>query len=124
MDATLVEKITRLVLSKLEEYSEDTSKQSAKSSSWNDNFSFTNRPDYPPLTEGELRKWEEISSLLSVPQETAASIETQPVYRPLTDEEIRRWQRITAEIERMNNRQKPSTDRVRGNGQIKFYRHY
>nr|WP_263326424.1 hypothetical protein [Neobacillus sp. Marseille-Q6967] len=130
MDVKLVEEITRLVLSKLEESSEPTL-----------NF------DYPPLTEEEVKEWNEISSAImfskgtnDVPSYLApltneelkmwnvlsdrigfkksvnfSSVAEQSGYRPLTDKELKDW----------NDLGKKRVVRVRNSkhGEVKFFQH-
>lgn len=78
MDAKLVEEITRLVLSKLEEYSEPT-------------ISF----DYPPLTEEEVKEWNEVSSAIKFSKGTN---EVPSYLAPLTNEELKIWNVLSDKI--------------------------
>jgi hypothetical protein len=84
MDADLVEKITRLVLLKLNEYSGPSSM----------NLPPLDRevPEYPPLTERELRKWQELSSVIRGQK----GPQTPPHLAPLSEEEIKMWKELSA----------------------------
>ncbi|MCG5253361.1 hypothetical protein [Brevibacillus agri] len=74
MDSVLVEKITRLVLAKLEE-----------------------RPTALPLTPEELRRWQDISA--SIQGTKAANPAADAAPRPLSREELKRWNEITASMQ-------------------------
>lgn len=71
MDRNLIEKITRLVVSKLEEQAE-----------------------YCPLTDEEIKTWNEITSTMQVTDKTKG----QSTFTPLTDEEIEVWNSITSSM--------------------------
>jgi hypothetical protein len=91
MDAKLVEEITRLVLSKLENYSE--------SSAWkgrnNQNSSVNQTFKYPPLTDEEVKEWNEISSALRY---STQGNEVPSYQVPLTIEELKIWNDLSASI--------------------------
>nr|WP_245590387.1 hypothetical protein [Aneurinibacillus terranovensis] len=101
MDQTLVEKITRLVLSKLEEYSE-----------------------YPPLTEEEMKIWSDITCSMEVTKMAKPTLEEYSEYLPLTQEDLKIWNDITSSMEVTKITKHSSPEEERGNGQVKFYRNY
>jgi hypothetical protein len=76
MDQELVEKITKLVLSKLEEYTNPSLEH------------------YVPLTQEELKKWDEIS--IEFANKQKSSVREHPEYKPLTQEEIKKWNQFTS----------------------------
>ncbi|MFJ7726751.1 hypothetical protein ACIQXV_11360 [Neobacillus sp. NPDC097160] len=94
MDADLVEKITRMVLSKLEEYSVPPNLKG--NNTWNDQTSSLNEsPEYPPLSEEDLKKWSDIASTIGFSKRT----EEVPFHlMPLKKEELRIWNELSASI--------------------------
>ncbi|WCK52592.1 hypothetical protein PP175_14235 [Aneurinibacillus sp. Ricciae_BoGa-3] len=101
MDPALVEKITRLVLSKLEEYVE-----------------------YAPLTEEEMKTWRDITSSMEVTKMSALPLEAYAEYLPLTQEDIKIWKDITSSIEATKHTKHSSPEGERADGQVKFYQYY
>ncbi|WP_180956606.1 hypothetical protein [Bacillus canaveralius] len=94
MNTALVEKITRLVLLELKENS-----HSSLECSWNDRHPSTDvQPNYRPLTEEELKKWNAISSSIGIAQTTKSSIDENPKLIPLTEEELKVWEIISSSI--------------------------
>lgn len=87
MDAELVEKITRLVLSKLEEYAGPSQSYGSNTSPHEENKS----PEYPPLSDYDFKKWKEISSAIGFSKEGTH-------LAPLSEEEINIWKNISASI--------------------------
>ncbi|WP_188455874.1 hypothetical protein [Virgibacillus oceani] len=83
MDPNLVEKITRIVISKIEAHSTSFAHSEAAK---------TSNVSYQPLTEEELERWGDISIKLS-----KTRTETPPSndYVPLTNDEIRQWKQIS-----------------------------
>lgn len=82
MDANLVEEITRLVILKLNEYSDPAVSVPIDHEG----------PEYPPLTETDFKKWREISSAIggSSNQQTASHL------KPLSEVEIKIWKELSA----------------------------
>jgi len=78
MDQEFVEKITRLVLSKLEKFS-----------------------DLPPLSDEEIERWNTISATLQGAMET-----TNSQAMPLSQDEIKRWEEITVHFKETNQPRK------------------
>jgi hypothetical protein len=91
MDVKLVEEITRLVLSKLEDYSEPSAWKG-----WNNQDSSVNQTfKYPPLTEEDVKEWNEISSTLRL---STQGNEVPSYQVPLTSEELKVWNDLSASI--------------------------
>jgi hypothetical protein len=76
MDQELVEKITKLVISKLEEYTNPSVEH------------------FVPLTHEELKKWDEIA--IGFSKKSNSSLREDPEYKPLTQEEIKKWNQFTS----------------------------
>ncbi|MBU8917499.1 hypothetical protein BGM25_15790 [Bacillus sp. FJAT-29953] len=131
MDAELVERITRLVLSKLQEYSEPSLSNEVNRLDSVEDKSL----DYPPLTEQDLKNWQQISMSIGF-SEVSTKVE------PLTQEEINVWKNISASIgfkkkivEREPSSHRPLTEEEINNwnrlsvnttekGQVKFFPHH
>jgi hypothetical protein len=73
----LVEKITRLVLSKLQESNESLP---------------------GPLSEEELKRWQDVSLLLHGEETVSLAAEEANQLRSLTSEELQQWERISASL--------------------------
>lgn len=87
MDTVLMEKITRLVIEKLE--------------------ALNREPEHRPLTKEELQRWQEISSSFRQP-----SIASSYIREPLTNEEINRWNQLTlSDFKSLSNKEE-SSERV------------
>jgi hypothetical protein len=97
MDTALVEKITRLVLLKLEEYSNSTALKGKELNSWNNqSHSTEDQHEFPPLTEEELEKWNVISSFIGLTKAANPSIDEHSILIPLTEEEMKIWKSISS----------------------------
>lgn len=77
MDQSLVEKITKLVLSKLAEHS-----------------------DVSPLTSTEINEWNNLN-LFSSPKATVKDCQSN--FSPLSDSELRAWNEISFSIKKANS---------------------
>ena len=100
----LVEKITRLVLSKLQESNESLPR---------------------PLSEAELKRWQEISSLLHGEETVSLAPEEANQLRPLTAVELQQWEQISASLiepEQTANNSLANTNNY--TPQVKFHRAY
>jgi hypothetical protein len=94
MDATLVEKITRLVLENLEEYTNSHSIKEKSIYKSNHHFlSVDERPSFHPLSKAEVDEWKAISTKIGNPLNERTSY-----VNPLNEEEIQTWQRISSII--------------------------
>lgn len=98
VDLSLVEKITKMVLSELQDWKEPK--------------------NFPPLTKEELEKWQEISLTLHHKKICSLPTESERTYLPLTEDEVKRWSVITAHFVQ------PTKEVDNQNGQVKFYRTY
>ncbi|WP_216828740.1 hypothetical protein [Alkalihalobacterium elongatum] len=97
MDRTLVEKITRMVIEKLEEHS-----------------------SYRPLSKEEINKWDEISSVFETRKTVESTVE---VNSPLSERELRRWSEITASLEKKKEEAITSAQNTNENNLIRFNRY-
>jgi len=95
MDRNLIEKITRLVVSKLEEQAE-----------------------HRPLTDEEIKRWNEITSSMKVTENKRR----QSTLTPLTDKEIEVWNSITSSMKDTMTTA-PFRDEEQEKEQVKFIRH-
>jgi Ser/Thr protein kinase RdoA (MazF antagonist) len=101
MDPTFVERITKLVLSKLTEYSE-----------------------YAPLSEEELKIWRDISASIEGAKIAEPVLEGYLEYLPLTQEDLKIWNDITSSMGLTKISKHSPSDGERENDQVKFYRCY
>jgi hypothetical protein len=101
MDPAFVERITKLVLSKLTEYSE-----------------------YVPLSEEELKIWRDISASKAGTKMAEPVLEEYLEYLPLTQEDIKIWNDITSSMKLTKIPKHSPPDGERENDQVKFYRCY
>lgn len=83
MDAHLIEKITRLVIAKLEEEKKTIS--DCSKTEW----------ERVPLTDKELMQWERITnSLMYMDDSNQQTIG----FEPLSEEEIRKWKQLSSRL--------------------------
>lgn len=98
VDNSLVEQITKMVLLELTNQRE--------------------RQDYVPLSEDDLRRWQQISGLIHNNNVESDRSEEAIYYKPLTEEEIISWSQITS------NFQQSDKNVHSVNTQVKFHRTY
>ena len=94
MDEDLVEKITRMVLSKLEEYSNlsilnEYNSRNKRTSALN------TKSEYSPLTQEDLKQWGNIASTIGLSKITE---EVSSYLAPLNQEELKTWKDLSASI--------------------------
>ncbi|QCJ42929.1 hypothetical protein FAY30_13960 [Bacillus sp. S3] len=91
MDAELVEKITRLVLSRLEEES-----KGFVQNGWSEqSFEVDERVEYPPLTNEEIKQWNNITSTVGF----SKKVDEIPSHIvPLTMEELKTWKNLSVSM--------------------------
>ncbi|MFJ5714712.1 hypothetical protein [Neobacillus sp. NPDC093127] len=107
MDSDLVEKITRLVLSRIEEQS----KRSVLNEWREQYFAVDERVEYPPLTKEEMKKWNKITSTVGFSNKAD---EISPHEVPLTLEELKTWNDLSVSI----------STKEPGQGRVKFFPHH
>lgn len=95
----LVEKITRMVLSKLNEHSESL-----------------------PLSEEEMKRWNEISPLINPVYATAPPMDKWLNLTPLSEEEIKLWEKIGSSFSIRNNANNDSSENILEQGKVRFHR--
>lgn len=89
IDASLIKKIVEMVLSEL-----------------------GGRPEYPPLSEAELKKWGEISKQIHAPKSAAVSSVSVPDSVSLTESEIKKWNEISASLYKAGGGNTPSSEKA------------
>ncbi|MEH7380221.1 hypothetical protein V7138_07050 [Bacillus sp. JJ1533] len=94
MDANLVEKITRLVIANLEEYSNAHAIKEDSTNKTNNQFSSVdNSSRYHPLSKAEIEEWEAISRVIGDPKKKGNSY-----LNPLNEAELQTWKSISSKI--------------------------
>ncbi|PWA13024.1 hypothetical protein DCC39_02515 [Pueribacillus theae] len=97
VDPVLIEKITKLVIEKLE--------------------GVERKPKPHALTNEEIKRWNEIASALKYSEVSVFPSEGQSEPLPLSEEEIRRWKHLTFSLKNI----KP--EMAQGQEQVKFHQH-
>lgn len=123
MDAHLVEKITRLVLLKLEEASEYSATMERTMNPWSDQSPST-KPEVIPLTVEELKNWHTISSSMGLAKSEKPFLGENSEFIPLTEEELNKWNKITSSMEREKPVKHASAEKELDKGKVKFFPHH